>query len=119
MSRRRPWRAMSGVLLTLLTVGAASRGEGPAVPRTIRGILIEEGWATPDRLEDWKAKGVNAAIVPLDESTSRARWAELAALVEGRGLALYAWVEVARNPALAEAHPGWMAAPGGHHDDWR
>jgi hypothetical protein len=34
-------------------------------------------------------------------------------------MTLWPWIEVARNPAMADAHPEWMAAPGGHHDDWR
>jgi hypothetical protein len=34
-------------------------------------------------------------------------------------MTLWPWVEVARNPVMAAAHPEWMAAPGGHHDDWR
>ena len=34
-------------------------------------------------------------------------------------MALWPWIEVARNRAMADAHPDWMAAPGGHHDDWR
>ncbi len=34
-------------------------------------------------------------------------------------MVLWPWVEVARTPEFADAHPEWMAAPGGHHDDWR
>ena len=39
--------------------------------------------------------------------------------VDRAGMTLCPWVEVARNPSMADAHPEWMAAPGGHHDDWR
>ena len=39
--------------------------------------------------------------------------------VERAGMTLWPWIEVARNPAMADAHPDWMAAPGGHHNDWR
>jgi hypothetical protein len=34
-------------------------------------------------------------------------------------MTLWPWVEVARSPAMADAHPDWMAAIGGHHGDWR
>jgi hypothetical protein len=32
-------------------------------------------------------------------------------------LDLYYWIEIARNPAMADAHPRWMASLG-MHDDW-
>src|SRR5208282_4027950 len=69
-------------------------------------------------LATWKAKGATAVVVPLDEVTI-ARWETMASVVEQSGMMLWPWVEVARNPAMADDHPEWMAAPGGHHDDWR
>jgi hypothetical protein len=57
-------------------------------------------------------------VVPLDEAAKRS-WKPLCALAEQAGMTLWPWIEVARNQALADAHPEWMAAPGGHHDDWR
>ena len=74
--------------------------------------------ATPDFLAAWKARGATDIVVPLDEAT-KPGWGELAARVERAGLTLWPWVEVARNPSMAVAHPRWMAAVGGHHDDWR
>jgi hypothetical protein len=56
--------------------------------------------------------------VPLDEETKR-RWGAITEDVEESGMTLWPWIEVARNPALADAHPEWMAAIGGHHNDWR
>jgi hypothetical protein len=85
----------------------------------MRGVLIEIGRATPQALAAWSAEGRNAVVVPLDESISRAQWSDLSAAAERAGLALYPWIEVARNPGMADAHPDWMACPGGHHDDWR
>jgi hypothetical protein len=66
----------------------------------------------------WRAKGATAIVVPLDEATKR-RWATTARVVEQSGMTLWPWIEVARNQAMADEHPDWMAAPGGHHDDWR
>jgi hypothetical protein len=84
----------------------------------VRGILVRPERVTPEFLAVWKAKGATAVVVPLDEATKRA-WETTAKTVEGAGMALWPWVEVGRNPAMADAHPDWMAAPGGHHDDWR
>jgi hypothetical protein len=84
----------------------------------VRGVLVQPERVTPDGLASWKARGMTAVVVPLDERSKR-RWGALAKTVEQSGLALWPWVEVARNPALADAHPEWMAATGGHHDDWR
>jgi hypothetical protein len=91
----------------------ATEPKGP-----VRGILLKLERATPDLLRAWKSRGVTAVVVPLDETT-RPRWSELSRLVEQAGMTLWPWIEVARNPSMAGAHPEWMASPGGHHDDWR
>jgi hypothetical protein len=111
--------ALAGLLASSLNPGATLRAEEPKTPKPIRGMLIEVGQATAERLAAWKAEGGGAVVVMLDESVGRARWAEVASAAERAGLDLYPWIEVARNPAMAEAHPEWMAAIGGHHDDWR
>ena len=85
---------------------------------SLRGVLVRPERVTPEFLTAWKAKGVTTVVVPLDEVTKR-RWESMARVVEQAGMRLWPWVEVARNPAMADAHPEWMAAPGGHHDDWR
>jgi hypothetical protein len=85
----------------------------------IHGALFDVAQATPERLAAWRAQGGNAVVVALDVSVSRPRWSELARSTERAGLDLYPWIEVARNPLMADAHPDWMAAIGGHHDDWR
>jgi hypothetical protein len=107
------------LLVFSLLVSVPLVGQDQAAPRPLRGILIEAGRATPEILATWKGRGVNTLVVPLDESMTRARWSELTTLAERAGLTLDPWIEVARNPALADAHPEWMASPGGHHNDWR
>ena len=84
----------------------------------MRGVLVRPERVTPGFLAAWRAKGATAIVVPLDEATKR-HWETMARAVEQSGMTLWPWVEVARNPAMAERHPDWMAAPGGHHDDWR
>ena len=85
---------------------------------SMRGVLVRPERVTPEFLAAWKDKGATAVVVPLDEATKR-RWETMARAVEQAGMTLWPWIEVARNPAMADAHPEWMAATGGHHDDWR
>jgi hypothetical protein len=87
-------------------------------PVPVRGILVAPGRLSPSFLGAWKARGATEVVVLLDETT-KPRWPEMAGNVERAGMTLWPWVEVARNPAMADAHPEWMAAIGAHHDDWR
>jgi hypothetical protein len=82
----------------------------------MRGVLVGIDRISPGFLGAWKSKGVNAIVVPLDDAAKQ-RWRPMAEAVERAGMTLWPWIEVARNPLLAAAHPDWMAAIGGHHDD--
>src|SRR5262245_43407764 len=84
----------------------------------VRGVLVRLDRVTPEFLAAWKAKGMTAIIVPIDEA-AKPRWETMAKAVERADMTLWPWVEVARNPMMADAHPEWMAAIGAHHDDWR
>ena len=111
-------------LVLFLTVFAARVlvpwGKSHAAEPTLsmRGVLVGLERVSPEFLAAWKAKGVTAVVVPLDDAAKR-RWQPMADTVERAGMTLWPWIEVARNPAMAEAHPEWMAAIGAHHDDWR
>jgi hypothetical protein len=107
------------IFCTVVAALCAWPGPGAAESKVpVRGILLRLERATPDLLAAWKSKGVTAVVVPLDE-TARPRWSELSRGAEQAGMTLWPWVELARNPAMAQDHPEWMASPGGHHDDWR
>jgi hypothetical protein len=112
--------SISGFVL-VLTCGAATADEPSKsdAASPIRGILVRPDRVTTELLTAWSGRGASAVVVPLDESVTRARWASLATTVARAGFSLYPWVEVARNPAMADAHPELMAATGGHHNDWR
>jgi hypothetical protein len=84
----------------------------------VRGVFARPERVTPEFLDGWKSNGATAVAVLLDEET-KGRWREVAERAERAGMSLWPWVEVARNPRMAKAHPEWMAATGGHHDDWR
>ena len=105
-------------LVLLLTALAArvlvpwgeSRAAEPKLP--LRGVLVGIDRVSPGFLAAWKAKGVRAIVVPLDDAAKQ-RWKPMAEAVERAGMTLWPWIEVARNPAMADAHPEWMAAIGG------
>jgi hypothetical protein len=82
-------------------------------------VLVGLDRVTDAGLRDWTTQGITAVVVPVDETMPASKLALIAAAVKRSGLAFHVWIEVARHPALAMAHPEWMAAPGGHHDDWR
>lgn len=102
--------------LMLLVFGSEVRADEVRIQ--VRGVLVSSERVTQDFLASWKANGATAIVVTLDEA-SRRRWGSIARDVEQARMSLWPWVEVARNPAMADAHPEWMAAIGGHHDDWR
>jgi hypothetical protein len=107
------------LLAALAFHGGIAEAAEPQASRPLRGLLIDSKSATPSVIQSWKADGGNAIVVVLDESAPRERWSGIAKDCATAGVELYVWIEVARNPALADAHPEWMATPGGHHDDWR
>ncbi len=109
-------RPCFALAISLLVAVAPSDAVEPKPP--VRGVFARPERLTPEFLGDWKAKGATAVVVPLDEET-KGRWQGISDRVERVGMSLWLWVEVARNSALADAHPEWMAATGGHHDDWR
>jgi hypothetical protein len=99
-----------------LSAWGKARADDSAI--SVRGILVNPERVNAEFLAAWKAKGASSVVVPLDPTTKR-RWTEIADAARQAGMALWPWVEVARNPAMADAHPEWMAATGGHHHDWR
>jgi hypothetical protein len=104
------------VALTFLKPSGVIKAEDDRT--LVRGILVKPNRITPEFLSTWKEKGATAIVVPLDESTG-GQWKVVSEAVRHAGMELWPWVEVARNPSMADAHPDWMAAIGAHHDDWR
>jgi len=78
--------------------------------------LIGPDAVTSDRIKCWKDRGVNAVILALDEKHGPQSYHIAADLLAQSGVALYYWLEVARNQPMADAHPQWMASLGVHHD---
>lgn len=87
-------------------------------PPSLRAVLARSDRIDAAFLDDWKAKGATAVVVPLDIE-SKKKWSKTAETVDRAGLRFYAWIEVARDAKLADLHPDWLASIGKHHDDWR
>src|SRR5262249_43086252 len=81
-------------------------------------VLVDAGSVTPTPISQWKGEGFKAVAVVLEEQTGGATYRDLDRRLSESGLDLYWWIEVARNPKLAAAHPRWMAALG-MHPDWQ
>lgn len=100
----------------LAAVGAASAPAPPGEP-TREIVLVEPASVDRAAIHRWRGQGFTGLAVILDEERSREAY-RAARLAADEGIDLYFWVEVARHPATADAHPEWMASLG-MHDDWR
>jgi hypothetical protein len=98
-----------------LQLAAAS---SPSNGAPVEIVLVEAETVTAAAVSQWKKEGFKAVAVVLEERTGEAGYRDLARRISGAGLDLYLWIEVARNPAMATAHPRWMAALG-THEDWQ
>ena len=86
----------------------------------LRAVLLSAEQATTHQLDAAKSEGMEAVVLELkDLSTKDAESKGAAARrIQRAGLELYYWVEIGRNPFMAEAHPAWMASLQGH-PEWR
>ncbi len=86
----------------------------------LHAVMLSDGQVTPTELKAAKADGTNAIVLQLDGRSDEERQREVTAsrLIQQSGLDLYYWIEIARCPELADAHPEWMASLQGH-SEWR
>ncbi|MBI2825392.1 MAG: DUF3179 domain-containing protein [Planctomycetia bacterium] len=94
-------------------VGGGKNGGGPQ-----RAVLVAPRDVSDAAADRWARDGANTVVVTLAESVDRSVYEAASRAIAQAGLALYYWIEVGRNPAMAEEHPEWMAALG-MHDDWQ
>lgn len=85
-----------------------------------RGALLSAEMATADHLEVLKKGGYTAAVllVESNEAEETKKSSAAADRIKKAGLDLGYWLEIARSPELADAHPLWMASLQGHLE-WR
>ena len=108
---------ISLLLLASVLSGCAPQEahESPRPPVTdpFRSALLDVPQLSDVRLAELKQSGITTIVVPLavarrtpaDDALQAA-----AGRVRAQGLQLYYWIEIARCPELAEAHPAWMAS---------
>ena len=106
--------AAVGVLLVAMSSDAPSGA--PAQP-SMRGVLVTPEEATAKALREFKREALTGVVLSLRDGETGAA-VPAAARVRAAGLDLYYWIEIGRCPALAEAHPEWMASLQGH-SEWR
>jgi hypothetical protein len=81
-------------------------------------LLVAPQEITVDRARQWRREGFGTLVVLLAEEFKKEIYQQTENVAAEAELELYYWIEVARNPTLANAHPEWMASLG-MHDDWR
>ncbi|GEM_PF-653863 len=98
------------LLATVISTFGAAADEVP-----FRGVLVR-----PDQIDvpALKTQGYGAVALRIDGLETLEEAARTATDVRGAGRALFYWFEVARDPALAEIHPEWMASLQ-THQQWR
>jgi hypothetical protein len=82
-----------------------------------KGVILNSDSVSIARIKSLKKEGYNAITLSLSESGAK-KQALAAEQVRRSGLDLYYWIEIGRNPALADAHPEWMASIQ-THKEWR
>src|SRR6266849_4180593 len=111
--RRFVWKLIS--FLVYLACSAANTC--PAANSKLRAALLAAAQVSTSRIQTLKEQRCNAVALLLDETDSQ-KQAAAASEIRSNGLDLAYWVEIARNPSLADAHPEWMASIQ-THPEWR
>jgi hypothetical protein len=101
-----------GVFAVAAILSAANRD------KPLEIVLVEPDAVDAVNATAWKADGFGAVALVLDERFETTALKRAADAATGNGLALYLWIEVARNADMAREHPEWMASLG-MHADWR
>jgi hypothetical protein len=78
-------------------------------------VLVVPDGVTRKGIAEWREAGFKGVAVVLDLDKDFRKPCEA---ITKTGFELYGWVEVGRNPAMAEAHPEWMGSIG-MHPDWQ
>lgn len=103
------------IALVALVAGAADGGNISAAEPGLKAVLLAATQVTGERLRTIQAEGNNAVV--LDLSAADVSLEKAAAMrIQQAGLALYYWIEIGRSPALADAHPEWMASIQTHQE---
>lgn len=108
---------LAGILPILVALSVPEFAVRAAGPPPEKAALILAAQATETRLASLRKDGFTAVALMLTD-TNATREATAALAVIGAKLPLDYWIEIARNPAMADAHPEWMASIQ-THEEWR
>ena len=111
-------RALLGVFLFAGGLNQPVPSAAGADEKPLEAVLVEPAAALGEKVAAWKKEGFRAVVVLLEEQHDEALLRKVAQAIAAHSLDLYFWIEVGRSPALARAHPEWMASLG-MHGDWR
>jgi hypothetical protein len=81
-------------------------------------VLVDPDTVNARQIEEWQREGFSALGILLDEEHGADAYARAAAAAAFDQMDVYYWIEIARNPRIADAHPRLMASLG-MHDDWQ
>ena len=99
----------TAVLVWLLMAPSCAVAVPEAAANTnqaFHGALLAAEAVTEARLSQLKSAGIDAVTLPIHDSPAlRAAEQVASQRIQAASLALYYWVEVARCPELADAHP--------------
>jgi hypothetical protein len=90
--------------------------DGPSRPAAV--VLVAPGRVDAATIAGWKKEGFTAVAITLQGATDPMVYRDMGKEISAALLDVYYWIEVARDPQMAEAHPRWMASLG-MHDDWQ
>jgi hypothetical protein len=102
--------------LAFVTPAQNGRAAETLNPASRELVLVSLSMVNAEAAREWKREGFGGVAVVLADDTSSRALATAEATAASQGLELYLWIEVARNPALADAHPRWMSSLGSHND---
>lgn len=117
-ANRRAALALAFIVSSLSTSACLFAAPDPARQAPSQMVLVAPAAVTALAVAHWKEEGFKGAAIVLDDQVEPARLGEIGQRLAQGGLEGYGWIEVARNPRMATAHPRWMAALG-MHQDWQ
>ena len=106
------------LVLLVVLVATWANFETRLIATPVKRIaLLDAGQVNEERLVELRKGGFTSVAFPLTE-TNRPLDEAAVGRVRRAGFDVDYWIEIGRNPAMAEAHPEWMASIQ-THKEWR
>src|SRR5579863_327617 len=104
----------------VVTVAGQALAAEPMHVNQLRAALLTSEMATDARLKELWGSGYTSIVLVVSKADAASALLDRQAVerITKTGLAPYYWIEIARCPEMADAHPLWMASLQGH-PEWR